>query len=72
MKFTGKFIGVQQPSNKQTRRADITAKFHNVASHAASQHLFQFSQQDAEFFGINLLGNDGIFGEELVGDHYEL
>ena len=70
MKLTGKIIGIQQPPNEQTRRADITAKFHNVASHAASQHLFQLPQQDAEFFGVNLVRNDGIFGEELIGDHY--
>ena len=70
MKFTSKIISVQQPSDKQTSRADITAKFHNVTSRAASQHRFQLPQQDAKLFGVNLIGNDGIFGEELVGDHY--
>lgn len=70
MKLAGKIISVQQPPDEQTRRANITAKFHNVASHAASQHRFQLPQQDAEFFGVNLVGNDGMFGEELIGDHY--
>ena len=40
MKLTGKIISVQQPPDEQTRRADITAKFHNVTSRAALQHYF--------------------------------
>ena len=70
MKLTGKIIGVQQPPNEQTSRTDITTKLDDVSCRAASQHLFQFSQQDAEFFGVNLVGNDGTFGEKVVGDHW--
>ena len=70
MKLTGKIIGIQQPPDKQAGRANITAKLDDVSCRAASQYLFQLSQQDAEFFGIDLVGNDGIFGEEVIGDHY--
>ena len=70
MKLTGKIIDIQQPPNKQTCRADITAKLDDVSCRAASQYLFQFPQQDAKFFGVDLVGDDGIFGEELVGDHW--
>ena len=70
MKLTGKIIGVQQSPNKQTSRADVTAELDDVSCRAALQYLFQLPQQGAELFGVNLVRNDGIFGEELIGDHY--
>ena len=70
MKLARKIIGVQQPPNKQTSRADITAKLDDVSCRAALQHLFQFPQQHAKFFGVDLVRNDGVFGEELIGDNY--
>ena len=70
MKLARKIIGVQQPPDEQAGRADVTTKFHNITSRAALQYCFQLAQQSAKFFGINLVGDDGIFGEEVVGDHY--
>ena len=72
MKLARKIIGVQQPPDKQAGRADVTAKLDDISCRAASQHRFQLPQQDAEFFGVNLVRNDGIFGKELVGDHYQI
>ena len=70
MKLARKIISVQQPPNELSSRAYIRTKLDDVACRSALQHLFQLPQQDAEFFGVNLVRNDGIFGEEVVGDHY--
>ena len=69
MKLTGKIIGIQQPPDKQAGRADITAKLDDITRHAATQDLFQFSQQHAQLFEVYLVGNNRVFGEELVGYH---